>query len=151
MSEVRNAADEVNALAERFWNGVLELSPITATVLGYEQGEDRLDDPGPAGRDRARRLFRGTLDAADAIRESQSGGTGSDIAALPTEEAITLDILHVVCETELEQLDQRIDRLKAVDQMDGPQTVMPLLATFQRIDTPERFDRFLARVDDYPR
>ena len=38
VSEVRNAADEVNALAERFWNGVLELSPITATVLGYEQG-----------------------------------------------------------------------------------------------------------------
>ncbi len=35
--------------------------------------------------------------------------------------------------------------------MDGPQTMLPLLATFQRTDTPERFDRFLARLADYPR
>jgi uncharacterized protein (DUF885 family) len=155
VSEVRNAADAVNALAERFWNGLLELSPITATVLGYEEGDDRLDDPGPEGRDKARRLYRATLDAADAIDAQAvavSGAAGSDgPPALPTEEATTLDILRIVCETELEQMDQRFDRLKAVDQMDGPQTIMPLLATFQRTDTPERFDRFLARIDDYPR
>jgi uncharacterized protein (DUF885 family) len=155
VSEVRNAADAVNELAERFWNSVLELSPISATVLGYDQNDDRLDDPGPEGRDRARRLFRETLHATDAIEAEVSeagaihgaeGGSG-----LPVEEAITLDILTVVCRTELEQQNERFDRLKAVDQMDGPQTVMPLLATFQRTDTPERFERFLARIDDYPR
>jgi uncharacterized protein (DUF885 family) len=70
---------------------------------------------------------------------------------LPVEEAITLDILTIVCRTELEQQIQRIDRLRVVDQMDGPQTMLPLLATFQRTDTPERFDRFLARLADYPR
>jgi uncharacterized protein (DUF885 family) len=155
VSEVRNAADAVNALAERFWNGLLELSPITATVLGYDDYDDRLDDPGPEGRDKARRLFRETLHATDAI-EAQAAAAGpipgSDGgASLPVEEAITLDILTVVCRTELEQQNQRIDRLKVVDQMDGPQTVMPLLATFQRTDTPERFDRFLARIADYPR
>jgi uncharacterized protein (DUF885 family) len=154
VSEVRNAADAVNELAERFWNGLLELSPITATVLGYDQNDDRLDDPGPEGRDRARRLFRETLHATDAIEEQVAAGAvrGSDGGAgLPVEEAVTLDILTVVCRSELEQQNQRIDRLKAVDQMEGPQTVMPLLATFQRTDTPERFDRFLARIDDYPR
>lgn len=154
MSEVRSAADAVNDLAERFWNGLLELSPITATVLGYEQNDDRLDDPGPEGRDRARRLFRETLHATDAIEAQVAAGVvpGSDGGTgLPVEEAITLDILTVVCRSELEQQNQRIDRLKAVDQMEGPQTVMPLLATFQRTDTPERFDRFLARIDDYPR
>ncbi len=154
MSEVRSAANAVNDLAERFWNGLLELSPITATVLGYEQNDDRLDDPGPEGRDRARRLFRETLHATDAIEAQVADGAapGSDGGAgLPVEESITLDILTVVCRSELEQQDQRIDRLKAVDQMEGPQTMMPLLATFQRTDTPERFDRFLARIDDYPR
>ena len=156
MSEVRNAADAVNELAERFWNGVLELSPITATVLGYEQGDDRLDDPGPDGRERLRRLLRETLRETNEIEEraATAGGAvaGSDGGTgLPVEEAITLDILTVVCRTELEQQNQRIDRLKAVDQMDGPQTVMPLLATFQRTDTPERFERFLARIADYPR
>ncbi len=81
MSEVRSAADAVNALADRFWNGLLELSPITATVLGYEQGDDRLDDPGPEGRDRARRLFRETLHATDAIEAQVAAGAAPDRTA----------------------------------------------------------------------
>jgi len=156
VSEISQAADAVNALAERFWNGLLDLSPITATVLGYEQDQDRLDDPGPEGRDRARRLFRETLHATDAVEAQAGAAAGADPgsdggARLPVEEAITLDILTIVCRTELEQQIQRIDRLRVVDQMDGPQTMLPLLATFQRTDTPERFDRFLARLADYPR
>jgi len=156
VSEISQAADAVNALAERFWNGLLDLSPITATVLGYEQDQDRLDDPGPEGRDRARRLFRETLHATDAIEAQAAAAAGADPGSdggvrLPVEEAITLDILTIVCRTELEQQIQRIDRLRVVDQMDGPQTMLPLLATFQRTDTPERFDRFLARLADYPR
>jgi uncharacterized protein (DUF885 family) len=155
VSEVRNAADAVNELAERFWNGLLELSPISATVLGYEGYDDRLDDPGPEGRDVARRLFRETLHATDAIEarvaEAVAGAGPEAGSGLPVEEAITLDILTVVCRMELEQQNQRIDRLKVVDQMDGPQTLMPLLATFQRTDTRERFEKFLARIDDYPR
>jgi len=156
VSEISQAADAVNALAERFWNGLLDLSPITATVLGYEQDQDRLDDPGPEGRDRARRLFRETLHATDAIEAQAAAAAGADPgsdggARLPVEEAITLDILTIVCRTELEQQIQRIDRLRVVDQMDGPQTMLPLLATFQRTDTPERFDRFLSRLADYPR
>ena len=156
MSEISQAADAVNALAERFWNGLLDLSPITATVLGYEQDQDRLDDPGPEGRDRARRLFRETLHATDAIEAQAAAAAGAvpgsdGGAGLPVEEAITLDILTIVCRTELEQQIQRIDRRRVVDQMDGPQTMLPLLATFQRTDTPERFDRFLARLADYPR
>jgi uncharacterized protein (DUF885 family) len=140
-------ARAIDDLADGFWNGVLDLSPITATVLGYEQGADRLDDPGPDGRDMARRLYEETLAAADAIQAGASG-TGS---AIPTEQAVTLDVLGVVCRIELEQLEQRIDRLKVVDQMDGPQTLLPLLAGFQRMDTPERFEQFLARVNEYPR
>ena len=159
MSEVANPATAVDELAERFWNGVLELSPITATLLGYEQGQDRLDDPGPQGRDRTRRLLREMLEGADEIEARALAAAGADPGAaagdvrpaLAPEDAITLDILRVVCRLELEQQEQRIDRLKAVDQMDGPQTMMPLLAAFQRTDTPERFESFLARIADYPR
>jgi uncharacterized protein (DUF885 family) len=147
MSEAFDAAHAVDELAERFWTGTLDLSPIAATVLGYEQGADRLDDPGPEGRDKARRLFEETLERAGAV-EAQAAAAG---VAIPLEQEITLDILRVVCGIELEQQGQRIDRLRAVDQMDGPQTLMPLLAGFQRMDTPERFDRFLARLNEYPR
>jgi len=144
--DILNAADAVNALADRFWNGYLDLSPITATMLGYEKGMDRLDDPGPEGRSRARTLFRETLSGAAQI-EAQAAET----SGLPAEERITLDILRVICEVELEQQDQRFDRLKVVDQMDGPQTVMPLLAAFQPTETPEQFEAFMARLADYPR
>ncbi len=146
MLEVGNAADAVNALADRFWDGILDLSPITATVLGYEQGRDRLDDPGPAGREATRSLFRDTLASGDAIEAQAAAASG-----LPLEERITLDILRVICDIELEQQDQRIDRLKVVDQMDGPQTILPMLAAFQTTDTPDKFDLFLARLADYPR
>ena len=145
MGDVMNAAEAVNALSDRFWNGFLDLSPITATLLGYEQGIDRLDDPGPEGRDRARALMTSTLADADNI-EAQAAET----EGLPLEERITLDILRVICDTELEQQSQRIDRLKVVDQMDGPQTFMPLLAAFQPTETPAQFDAFLARLAQYP-
>jgi uncharacterized protein (DUF885 family) len=146
VGEGTNAADDVNSLADRFWNGYLDLSPINATVLGYEQGLDRLDDPGPEGRARARTLMSETLWDADTI-EAQAGG----MAAIPDEERITLDILRIICRVELEQHSQRFDRLKVVDQMDGPQTILPQLAAFQPTETPAQFDAFLARLAEYPR
>ena len=39
----------VNALSDRFWEGILELNPTTATVYGDERYADRLEDPGPPG------------------------------------------------------------------------------------------------------
>src|SRR3954447_22797697 len=78
----------VNALADGFWEAILELSPTTATVYGDERYNDRLPDPGPDGRARARTLAEQTLRAADAI--STDG--------LSVEERITLDMVKVVCE-----------------------------------------------------
>jgi uncharacterized protein (DUF885 family) len=146
VAEMTKAADAANALSERFWDGILELSPTTATVLGYPQGMDRLDDPGPAGRDKARKLYEDTLASAGAIEAGLARPED-----LPVEERITLDILRAICEVELEQQAQRIDRLKVVDQMEGPQTFMPQLAAFQPTATPEQLDAFLARLADYPR
>ncbi len=130
----------VDDLADRFWEALLELSPTTATIYGDERYDDRWEDPGAAGRARARALFRSTL--AEAVAISTAG--------LTVEERITRDMLQVVCELGLEQDEQRIDRLKAVDQINGPQTVLPQLVQFQRTDTPERLERFLARLASYP-
>ena len=143
--EARTSANAVNALSYRFWDGVIELSPINATILGYDKGMDRLDDPGPDGRTAAARLYHETLAECDRIA---AGGAAS---ALPVEERITLDILRVICDIELEQQAQRFDRLKVVDQMDGPQTMLPLLAAFQPTETADQFEAFMARLADYPR
>ncbi|MEI8333460.1 MAG: DUF885 domain-containing protein [Chloroflexota bacterium] len=133
------AAAEVDGLAERFWESILELSPTTATAYGDERYADRLEDPGPDGRARTRALMEGTLAAIGAI----------DPDLLPTEQRITRDMLRIVADIQLEQLDQRFDVLKVVDQMDGPQTLLPTIAAFQPADTPERLEKLLARLHAY--
>ena len=131
----------VDALAERFWEAFLELNPISATINGDTRWDDRLPDPGPEGRAKARRLAEETRTAALAI--SPDG--------LSVEERITRDMLAVIGEMFIVEDDQRLDQLLVVDQMGGPQTLMPQLCQFQAADNPGRLDRFLARLHEYPK
>ncbi len=129
----------VNLIADRFWEGLLRESPTTATLYGDERYDDRLEDPGPAGRAAARRLRAATL---------------AEVAAIPAdglsvEERITRDMLELVCKLGIEQDDARADLLAAVDQMGGPQTLLPQVVQFQRADTPARLDRLAARLEAY--
>ena len=130
----------MNDLADRFWEAILELNPTTATVYGDDRYDDRLEDPGPEGRAKARRVMEETLGEAAAI----------DATGLMVEDRITRDVIRVVCELQIEQDDQRIDQLKVVDQISGPQTLLPQVAQFQKADTPERLEKFLARLHAYP-
>ena len=130
----------VNDLADRFWEAVLELSPTTATLYGDERYNDRLEDPGPDGRSRTRALMQRTAAEATAI----------DIDGLPTEDRITRDMLKVIAELQLEEDDERLHELRVVDQMGGPQQLLPQLTQFQPADTPERLDAFIARLEAYP-
>jgi uncharacterized protein (DUF885 family) len=129
----------VDELSDRFWEAILELNPVTATVYGDERYADRLDDPGPEGRAAARRLMERTLADVDAI----------PVDGLATEDRITRDMLRVVAELGIEEDDQRIYQLRVVDQMSGPQQTLPQLTSFQTADTPQRLDAFLARIHAY--
>ena len=130
----------VNDLADRFWEAVLELDPTTATMYGDERYSDRLGDPGPEGRAKARELMERTAAEAAAI----------DSVGLPTEDRITRDMLKVIADLNIEEDDQRLHQLRVVDQMGGPQQLLPQLTQFQPADTPERLDAFVARLDAYP-
>ncbi|HEX3427707.1 MAG TPA: DUF885 family protein, partial [Candidatus Limnocylindrales bacterium] len=129
----------VDALADRFWEALLEQNPTMATVYGDERYADRLEDPSPGGRARTRRLMERTKAEAEAI--SPDG--------LAVEERITRDILIVIAEQGLEEDDQGVHRLRVVDQINGPQTLLPQICSFQRADTPERLDAFLSRLHAY--
>lgn len=129
----------VNVLADRFWEAILAEEPTTATMYGDERYDDRLEDPSPAGRARRRALLEATQVEAEAIDPSGQG----------LEDRITLDMIRVVCELGLVQDDQRTDLLRVVDQMAGPQTLLPQVALFQAADTPERLERFEARLRAY--
>jgi len=140
VTDARSSPQSVNDLADRFWEAILELNPTTATVYGDDRYDDRLEDPGPEGRAKARRVMEETLGEAAAI----------DATGLMVEDRITRDVIRVVCELQIEQDDQRIDQLKVVDQISGPQTLLPQVAQFQKADTPERLEKFLARLHAYP-
>ena len=129
----------VNVLGDRFWEAILELQPTTATVYGDERYADRLEDPGPAGREAARSLMERTL--------AEAGASPAD--GLPVEDRITRDILRVVCELGIEQDDQRMDLLRVVDQMSGPQTLLAQVVQFQPADTPARLEALIGRIHAY--
>jgi uncharacterized protein (DUF885 family) len=131
---------KIDQLADGFWQRFLELSPISATVYGDTRYDDRLPDPGPEGREKARQW----------AFDMQAAAADIDDAGLGVEDRITRDMLRVVAEIFLIEDDQRLDTLQVVDQMGGPQTLLPQMCAFQPADSPERFEKFLARLDAYP-
>ena len=130
----------VDQLADSFWERLIELQPISATVNGDTRYDDRLPDPSPEGRAKWGRFAADMRDAALAV----------PIEGLSVEDRITRDVMRVIGEIHLLELDQRMDTLRVVDQMGGPQTLLPQLCQFQSADTPERLELFIARLHAYP-
>jgi uncharacterized protein (DUF885 family) len=131
---------EVNGLADRFWESILELQPTTATMYGDERYADRLEDPSEAGRAKALALWRSARREAEAIPTE----------GLSVEDRITIDMIKVLCDLGIEEHEQRTDLLRVVDQMGGPQTLLPVVTQFQPADTPERLEKYTARLHAYP-
>jgi uncharacterized protein (DUF885 family) len=133
------ASVQLASLAARSWERTLELEPALATIIGDERYDDRLPDPGPAGRAARRSLAEETRAAALAI----------DRAGLDAEERITRDLLALITAQEIAEDDVRADLVAAVDQR-GHQVILAELVQLQKADTPERLERLLARIAAYP-
>ncbi len=133
------ASTDLADLAARTWERTLELNPTLATVLGDERFDDRLDDPGPAGRAARRAL----------AEEARAGALAIDAAALDPEERISRDLLLLVADQELLEDDLRDDLIPFWGQQ-GHQALLPELVHLQKADTPERLERLLARIGAYP-
>ncbi len=127
-------------LANRFWDWFLERQPLFATVYGVERFDDRLYDPSPAARAAEKTALEGFLAEAEQLRHEE----------LPPEDGITVDMLAVVARILLRLDEHRVHHLEAMDQMYGPQSLPGELSRYQRVDTPERVDRLLRRLEAYP-
>jgi uncharacterized protein (DUF885 family) len=130
----------VDVIANEFWERFKALNPINATVNGDTAYDDRLPDPSPAGRAAERQYNEDMVAAANAIADEGLG----------VEDRITRDVMRLLGGIAIVQDDQRLDELQVVDQMSGPQTLLPQLCQFQSADTPERLETFLARLHAYP-
>jgi uncharacterized protein (DUF885 family) len=137
MSDSTNAASE---LAERFWEGLLEIEPVLGTWVGDERYDDRLPDPSDEGLARRKDFFAGALADLEKI----------DKAGLDEELRTSLDILETGSRRELKAIENRIDRFSAVTHLFGPGNLLAELASLQRADTPERFERYVGRLSAVP-
>jgi uncharacterized protein (DUF885 family) len=130
----------VTDLADRFWQWFLSRSPVYATVLGDERYDDRLPDPSAEGRAQEVEALKGFLEDAKAISSDD----------LSQEDEITLSMLEVVARIWLRQRAHDVHHFDAMDQMGGPQNLPGDMSRFQRLDTPERMDRAVRRLEAFP-
>jgi uncharacterized protein (DUF885 family) len=132
--------EQGRALAERFWDGLLEAEPLLGTQVGDERFDDRLADLSEAGRERNRAFFQQALDDLAAI----------DRPSLDQDLRATLDVLEAVSRNQLDAIEHRLDRFNAVSHFTGPGTLLAELASLQRADTPDRLDKYVARLGAIP-
>jgi uncharacterized protein (DUF885 family) len=132
------ADQQVRELVDRFWEGLLEREPLLGTYVGDERYDDRLPDLTETGRAAEESASR------DAIREL-------DAVVAPLDEAqADADLMSAICARSIARLEQRIDRFEVVNHMHGVGTMLAQVASLQQADTPERIDRYEARLRAFP-
>ncbi|MFB3739382.1 MAG: DUF885 family protein [Candidatus Velamenicoccus archaeovorus] len=130
----------VGAFLQRYWEDLLRLDPLLGTMVGDERFDDRLPDPGDEGRAAREAVHRG------AIRELGRLDRDIDDVGLRT----ALDMAEAISARELSSIEHRLDRLWAVSHFWGPAQLLGDLGSMQRADTPERLERYLARLAATP-
>lgn len=127
-------------LADRYWLDLMEIDPLLGTESGDERVDDRLPDPSEDGRARAEAAHRSALDDLATI----------DVGALPSSERGTMDLLEALARRGLLEAEHRLDRLYAASHFSGPVGTLAIVSSLQRTDTPERLDRYDARLRAMP-
>lgn len=141
--EAAERADREGAalgLADRFWEDLLILEPLLGTETGDDRYDDRLPDPSEKGLAHREEVHRRALEELASI----------DRTSLGVDLRTTLDILEAIARRELDDLAHRIDRFRAVTHLFGPGSLLAVLASLQRADTPERIDKYAARLTAVP-
>jgi uncharacterized protein (DUF885 family) len=135
-----NHNDQVRTVADSFWEELLELQPVLGTSIGDERYDDRLPDPGEAGRAATERACRSAVDELANVDRN-----GIDAGA-----RATADVLEAICQRTLEKLANRSDRFEVANHMWGPGAMLAEIASLQRADSPERLDRYDRRLHGFP-
>ena len=116
------------------------MEPIIGTMVGDERNDDRLGDPSDEGRGRRLSFQQGALDEL----------AGIDRSGLDVTMRTTLDVLESIAQRDVAEIAHRFDRLQVVSHLWGPGQLLAELGSMQRADTPERLDKYVARLSSIP-
>ncbi len=141
MTATEQTPDEsARELANRFWERILEEEPLIGTSVGDERYDDRLPDPSEEGLQARAGWYRATLDELRAL----------DRGRLSQVDRTTLDVLETIASREVAGIEARVDRLQAASHLWGPGQLLGEIASMQQANTPERQERYLARLAAIP-
>ena len=130
----------VHQFADGAWFEFLESNPVWATVQGIETWDDQLDDPSAVGRAALMTLVERWAARIEELSRLE----------LSVEDTVTLGLMRAVVLRLRGAHELRLWEFDALDQINGPQSLIGELARFQRTDTPRRFENLLARLAAYP-
>ena len=131
-----NDTEHARALADRYWDQLLEIEPMLGTESGDERFDDRLDDPSAEGRAGADAVHRAALSELATI----------DRDAVEPAERGTVDILEAIATRFVSDSEHRMDLLRLANHFWGPAQLLGEVSSLQQTDTPERLDRYEARL-----
>ena len=133
-------AERASALADRFWEELLQREPTFATAIGDDRYDDRLPDPGEEGRARSSAYNRAALDELATIDR-----TNLDLTL-----RTTLDVLEAIATQVVESVELRTDRLYVANHFVGPGVLLGDIASIQPTQTAEQLDRYEGRLRALP-
>lgn len=127
-------------LAQRYWDLTLATSPLSATLLGVHDHDDRLDDLSEDAEQRHRdRLDRMRAELLTMAPKS-----------LSTADRVTRSLLLHQLDSSIEAADLQLLEL-ASDNMDGPHAALLMIAPQLTYTRPEHAEAALVRYEQVPR
>ncbi len=130
----------LRALAEEYWETLLEASPITATILGDHRYDDRIEDLSAEGESALRRRWTSILERLAAF----------DDAGVAGDDRVTSGQLAVEIGAAVAAIDHRLAELQS-DQMTGFHVGLLQSLPVMSAPDPESAAKFVERFRQVPR
>jgi uncharacterized protein (DUF885 family) len=129
------AADELDRLADDYWQAAIAYEPVLATMVGDRRYDDRMGDPTPAGAAAQADRLAALLARVEALAPADGAAAERRVAWSTLHESIAGDIAAVRSGL----LDWNVDSLEGV-----PAGLL-VIADFQPVDSPAAAEALLSR------